>query len=112
MADPLPPPPDWISTFWVMFVALGASGLGVVMRYAHIAQRSTVDWWKLKFEIPAVVGLAIVSVPLSEYVTSAFGVHQGVVAAVCVCLGYLGPSALMLLGGWITKGKADDAPKP
>lgn len=90
------------ATIWAAMISLAASGVGVLIRYAHIAQQDKVNWWKLRFEIPTVIGMAIISAPVSEYLTGAFGVHQGVVAAVCVCLGYLGPSSLMVLGAWLT----------
>lgn len=101
-------PTDWLATILAAAISLGSAGLGVVIRYAHIAQRATVDWSKLKYEIPTVIGMALVAVPISEYITSAFAVNHGVISAVCVLLGYLGPSAFGLLGSWITKGKNDD----
>lgn len=97
----------WQATIWAALISLAAAALGVLIRYAHIAQQDEINWWKLRLEVPTVVGMAIIAVPVSEYLTSTFGIHQGVVAAVCVCLGYLGPSSLMLLGSWLTGKKSN-----
>lgn len=103
------PPSDWLATVIAALISLGSAGLGVLIRYAHIAQRSKVDWSKLKYEVPTVFGMAVIAVPLSEYVTQTFNISHGVVSAVCIFLGYLGPSAFGLIGNWLTKGKSDDA---
>lgn len=106
MADPT----DWLATVYASAVSLGGVALGTLIRYSHAARRhgTKIDWSRLRYEGFAVVGLAIIAGPLSEYVRTAFGVSQGVSAATCITLGYLGPKIFDILGGLLEKGDGKD----
>lgn len=111
MSDPIGPTPDWLNTVYASAVSLGAVALGTMIRYSHAARRhgTKIQWGRLKYEGFAVVGLAIVAGPVSEYVHTTFGVTQGVTATTCIILGYLGPTVFDRFGGLLEKkGDKDD----
>lgn len=96
---------DLFATIYASAVSLGAVALGTLIRYSHAARRNGtgIPWGRLKYEGFAVVGLAIVAGPVSEYVHSTFGVTQGVTATTCIILGYLGPAVFDRFGSLLEK---------
>ena len=105
------PDSDWLTTIYATAVSLGSVALGTLIRYSHEARRkgTNLPWGRLKYEGPAIIGLTIIAGPLSEYVHSTFGVSQGVVAATCVTLGYLGPAVFDRIGRLLENGGGKDA---
>lgn len=100
---------EWVNVIYASALSLAAVALGTLIRYSHTARRhgTKIDWTRLKYEGPAVIGLAIVAGPLSEYIHTTFGVSQGVLYATCVTLGYAGPRVFDFLGEIMEKKKDD-----
>jgi UDP-N-acetylmuramyl pentapeptide phosphotransferase/UDP-N-acetylglucosamine-1-phosphate transferase len=94
---------EWKESILGVLLALGAAALGVLMRYAHEANinRSKIEWSRLLYEIPTIVGMTIVAVPISDYLATNYGVSHGVVAAVCLFSGYIGTRLLDLVADLI-----------
>lgn len=105
------PASDLWNTVYATAASLASVTLGVLIRYSHKARRTgtKIDWKRLRYEVPTILGLAIIAGPLSEYVRASFGVNQGVTAATCICCGYLGTRVLDIVGSWLEKpGDKDD----
>lgn len=108
MSDPAQS--DLFATIYASIISLAAVTLGTLIRYSHAARRdgTNIPWGRFKYEGFAVVGLAIVAGPVSEYVHTTFGVTQGVTATTCIILGYLGPAVFDRLGGLLEKKDSKD----
>lgn len=92
MAEPV----DWLGTLYAGAISLAAVTLGVVARYTHKARRTAtkIDWRRMRYEAPTIVGLTLVTGPTAAYLSAAFAVNEGVTAATAFCLGYLGTRVL------------------
>ena len=98
---------DWLLA---TAISLGAVSLGTLIRYSHAARRAgtKIDWKRLRYEAPTIIGLTIVAAPLSQYLKATFNVDQGVTAATCVSLGYLGTRIFDYFSKIMEKGDGKD----
>lgn len=96
---------EWKDTILGGLMSLGAAALGVLMRYFHEASlnRSSVDWGRLYYEGPTVLGMTVIAIPVSDYLATHYGVSHGVVAAVCLFSGYIGTRLLDLVADLIER---------
>lgn len=102
---------EWAAWAWSTALSLGSVALGTLAKYFHVASRheKPVAWRRMLLEAPTVAGMALAAGPLSEYVATNYGVHQGVTAALCFLLGYLSTNILDAVETWIERrGKRDD----
>jgi len=104
------PGSDWFAVAYATVISLCSVSLGVVTRYSHKARRlaEKIDWKRLRYELPTIVGLTIITGPVSAYVKSNFGVNEGVTAATAFCLGYLGTRFLDIVANFLEKKKDED----
>ena len=103
----------WISFAITTATSMGAVALGTLIRYFHQARHkgTKVQWARLKYEAPTVVGLTIVAVPVARYLSKTFAVEEGVLAATCLCLGYVGTRILDLFPQFLEKETKDEPSK-
>ena len=103
---------DWLPTIYATAISLASVALGTVIRYFHQARRNRtkIDFRRLAYEVPTIIGLTIVAVPVSEYVRTTFAVEQGVMATTCLCLGYIGTRILDVFAKFLEE-KPDAAEK-
>lgn len=103
--------PSWLAVFVVSSIA---SFWGVATRLNHAARRDgqRVQWRDYVFEIPTMMGMAIIAGPIGRYLSSNYGVDVEIMFALCYLFGYVGARmfdrVVALMDKFISKKVGDD----